>query len=223
MKTPATEKQIELRAKLQRLVAQGVNGERAAAQAKLSRLESRVDFDKPALNTADIFAGCFYKSSVAEPILSYQPDDSDIANAIKWAVQQEAGIECVWRDGLLLACATPTSAKQLEGIARTVAENFVTLWRKMRSAGINPADRGNFIAGLADGMLNEQRQGTALPTRTQDTKTKKAKKRSVGFAPGLHLHPYSVALNLGKQIRFSVPLENIAGELDQAIKGAIAA
>jgi len=31
---------------------------------------------------------------------------------------------------------------------------------------------------------------------------------------GLHLHPYSLALGLGRQIRFSVPLQDITAELD---------
>ena len=30
---------------------------------------------------------------------------------------------------------------------------------------------------------------------------------------GLHIHPYTVALSLGKQIRFSAPLEQILAEL----------
>jgi hypothetical protein len=43
---------------------------------------------------------------------------------------------------------------------------------------------------------------------------RKAWKKAVTAAPGLHIHPYTVALSLGKQIRFSAPLEKITVELD---------
>jgi hypothetical protein len=36
----------------------------------------------------------------------------------------------------------------------------------------------------------------------------------VTHGAGLHIHPYTVALSLGKQIRFSAPLEQIAAELE---------
>jgi hypothetical protein len=76
--------------------------------------------------------------------------------------------------------------------------------------------------GLYDGMMNEQRNaGQRLPSRARMAKTRKAKKKLVTHAPtspGLHIHPYTVALSLGKQIRFSAPLEQITAELEAVAK-----
>jgi hypothetical protein len=44
------------------------------------------------------------------------------------------------------------------------------------------------------------------------------KKNAVTHAPGLHIHPYTIALSLGKQIRFSAPLTQMAAELDGVIQ-----
>jgi hypothetical protein len=36
----------------------------------------------------------------------------------------------------------------------------------------------------------------------------------VSAVTDLHIHPYTLAVGLGRQIRFSVPLQEIAEELD---------
>ena len=57
-----------------------------------------------------------------------------------------------------------------------------------------------------------------LPSLAGVTKTSKRKKRALPAAGGLNVHPYTVALSLGKQIRFSAPLEQIAAELEAATR-----
>lgn len=69
--------------------------------------------------------------------------------------------------------------------------------------------------GLYDGMMSETRKiGERLPSRPGVTKVHKGKKRFVPCVSGLHVHPYTTAVSLGKQIRFSVPLEQVSDELD---------
>ena len=76
--------------------------------------------------------------------------------------------------------------------------------------------------GLYDGMMNEVRNvGQRLPSRPGSTKKPKGKKRPVSGTAGLHIHPYTVAVSLGKQIRFSVPLAQIAAELEAVTQGKI--
>jgi len=71
-----------------------------------------------------------------------------------------------------------------------------------------------FVMGLYDGMMNETRNaGQRLPSRPGSKKMRKGKKHAVTHAPDLHIHPYTVALSLGKQIRFSAPLDQITAEL----------
>ena len=80
-------------------------------------------------------------------------------------------------------------------------------------------DRNVFVMGLYDGMMNEVRNvGQRLPSRSCVTKISKGKKRVMMGSPGLHIHSYTVALNLGKQIRFSAPLEQITAELETVLQ-----
>ena len=80
-------------------------------------------------------------------------------------------------------------------------------------------DRGIFVRGLYDGMMNEARgAGQRLPSRPVAQKTSKAKKRAATNASNLHIHPYTVAVSLGKHIRFSAPLEQITAELEAVTK-----
>ena len=75
------------------------------------------------------------------------------------------------------------------------------------------ADRSAFLMGLYDGMMNETRSaGQRLPGRFHRAKKRSARKSS--DAAGVNVHPYAIAVGLGKQIRFSAPLEQITAELE---------
>jgi hypothetical protein len=89
--------------------------------------------------------------------------------------------------------------------------------------GVTTSDRKLFVRGLYDGMMNDGRGiGEPLPSRVAaQVKRTKAKKGSVASPPGLASHPYTVALSLGKQIRFATPLEEITAELERVTQLAI--
>ena len=216
---PATRKLRELLAKLEALAAApGTPEEGAAAAAKVAKLRARYDFTVPDISKDDLFRGKFQRSASAVPVARLA--DVEIANSVKWAIEAATGIPCIFRDAELLAEATPGTARKLGQIAATITEGFSALWSRFGSApGVHPADRGNFIAGLYDGMMNEQRTGQALPLRAvgTDRRAVRAKRRALNHAPGLNLHPYSVAVDLGRQIRFSVPLSEITNQLETAL------
>lgn len=219
---PATTKARALLAKLQALAERGVNGEQESAKRKLARLRATYDFSAPDPEGPDLFAGQFQRATEAARVAVFSTGDFDIANSVKWAIEQAAKIPCLFRQGELYAQATPATATRLHGIASVVADNFAKLWAQYRATpGSNPADRGNFILGLYEGMMNEERHNERLPARLAATRSPKAKRKAIGHAPGLSLHPYTVAAALGKRIRFCVPLDDIAGELDRTIKGEI--
>lgn len=217
MKIPS-QKIYELRAKLQALAERGVNGEKTEAQKALAKLEKRYDFTKKIMQTGDIFAGAFIPASIAAPIC--RVNDFDIANAIKWAIEERAKIVCLFREGELLAKANAGTAERLGNIATVITLGFSTLWTQYERAGGNIGDRNCFMAGLYDGMMEQSREGL-LPSRTTKTVVGKAKRKALAAAPGLALHPYSVALELGKQIRFSVPLPDVSDQLQNRLKGEI--
>jgi len=229
MKTANT-KARALLGKLERL-ADPANGgtpdEVAAAKRKLQRLKGRFDFNSPApTETMDIFAGLKFKRNTgrAAHVHTFQPADFDVASAVKWAIEKATGIRCVFRGGALLAEATPGTANKLAKVALHITQSFQTLLEKLsRLNGVTASDRTLFVRGLYDGMMNDGRGvGEPLPSRAAArVKRTKAKKGAVAMPPGLASHPYTVALSLGKQIRFATPLEEITAELERATQLAI--
>ena|SRR5436189_4356359 len=207
--------------KLKALAERGIDGEKISAQKKLARLKARFDFagSDPA-ETPDLFQGSFKRASKARFVYAFGRKEFDIANSVKWAIESATKISCVYRDGDLLAEATPATVNRLCKVANHIACSFRTLIEKfsaMDRAGMN--DRNAFVMGLYDGMMNDARNaGQKLPSRLGRKKASKGKKPAAASAapaaPGLHVHPYTVALSLGRQIRFSAPLEEITAELE---------
>lgn len=218
MKKPAPPKAYALRSKLEALATRGINGERDAAKVKLERLLSRFDFTGPDPRGENLFAGSFQRSTQAIELMPVDPTRADIINSVKWAIEHAAGIPCLYRLGVLMAEASPSTATQLGAIARTVSNAFERFWTQYQAIpGSHHADRCNFILGLYEGMMLEERSGEQLPKRLTATKTPKARKKAIAYPAGISLHPYTIAAQLGKQIRFCVPTDTIAGEFDRTI------
>ena len=218
---PANSKARALLEKLQALADQGIDGERLSAQRKIARLKTRFDFGVPdPAETPDLFLGSYKRSATARWIYSFKGNEFDVANAVKWAIESATKIPCVYRKGDLLAESNASTANRLTKIAEHIANSFRTLLDKFSAVdGVSVNDRSAFVRGLYDGMMNQARDvGQRLPGRVSLTKVRKGKKPAVTRATGLHIHPYTVAVSLGKQIRFSAPLEQIAAELEAATR-----
>jgi hypothetical protein len=217
---PATAKARRLAVQLQVLIDQGVNGERDAARVKLDRLKTRFDFTAPDPDAeADLFAGAFYRASNASPVHAFEPDQIPWAQNVKWAIETACKIECSFRGRELYAQAKTETCEKLAGITRIITGGFIQLWKTYAQApGSNAADLQVFLIGLYDGMMNEARkQGERLPARSAPPKLPKAKRKALAFPAGISPHPYTVAVHLGRQIRFSVPLPEITRELEGMI------
>ncbi len=203
--------------KLQALADRGVDGEREVARGKLARLQARYDFRDPALEDApDLFSGRFNRSSTARRVYSFTSNETAIASSVKWAIEAATKVSCWHRGTDLLAEATPATARRLTEISNHIAQSFrVLLNRFCALDGVTVADQSAFLMGLYDGMMNEMREpGQRLPGRSNSMKRRKVKTASTNKAAGVQAHPYSIAVSLGKQIRFAAPLEQIAAELE---------
>lgn len=234
---PANAKARALLGKLERL-ADPANGgmpdEIATARRKLQRLRSRFDFSKPDPAdhaTLDIFAGLHRTRStrVTAHVHAFEPADFDIANSVKWAIEQTTGIACSFRDGVLSAAVSAGNAQRLAKVARHITQSFKSLLGQFSNVrGVTAADRRLFVRGLYDGMMNDLRGvGERLPghatSRTSRTKPRKKTAEHPHAPPGLAVHPYTVALGLGRQIRFAAPLATIAAELDRVTRPVLGA
>ena len=218
---PANSKARALLQKLLALAERGIDGEKTSAQRKIQRLKARFDFSVPdPAETPDLFSGSFKPSATARPIYSFGPNEFQVANAVKWAIESATGIQCVYRDRVLLAVANSATARRLEEIALHIGSSFRALLDKFGAVGgVSADDRGVFVMGLYDGMMNETRNaGQLLPSRPGSVKRQKGKKRVVSRAAGLHVHAYTLAVGLGKQIRFSAPVDEIVAELEVALR-----
>ena len=221
---PPNAKARALLNKLQALADRGIDGEKTAAQRKIAQLKARFDFTTPdPADTPDLFIGSFKRASTVRWIYSFGDREVEVANSVKWAIETAAKIPCVHRGRDLMAEANPRTARRLTDIAGHIANSFRTLIDKFSAVGgVSVTDRNVFVMGLYDGMMNDVRNaGQRLPSRPGSIKIPKAKKHTVTRASGLNIHPYTLAVSLGKQIRFSMPLDQIAAELDAAIQGKI--
>jgi hypothetical protein len=214
---PANATSQALFRKLQALAERGVDGEREVAKRKLARLKARYDFSAPAdRDGPDLFSGRFARSSTARPIYSFKSHEAALASSVKWAIEAAAKVSCLHRGADLLAEATPATARRLSQISDHIAQSFRLLLNRFGALeGVTAADRSAFLMGLYDGMMNETRApGQRLPGRSNPVRKQRAKVSLTNKAATMQAHPYSIAVSLGKQIRFSAPLEQIAAELE---------
>jgi hypothetical protein len=225
---PATAAARALLKKLEVLAERGIDGEKISARNKIARLKARYDFVVPQPDeTPDLFSGKFHRARKARPIYSFARAEFDVASCVKWAIESATKIPCIYRDGELLTEATAATARRLREIADHIASSFRALIAKFSAMdGMSVSDRAAFVMGLYDGMMNEARTaGQRLPSRAP-TRTKRQQKqqklRAASPTPHLHIHPYTLAVNLGKQIRFSAPVEQIAAELETVIQKSLA-
>jgi hypothetical protein len=220
---PAPPKAWALLEKLQALAARGIDGEKLSAQNKIARLKARYDFTAPnRAETPNLFSGTFQPARKAKPIYKFETRESDVANSVKWAIESTTKMRCIYRDGELLIEAAPASLKRLKEVANYIARCFRKLLAQLGAVeGINESDRTAFVMGLYDGMMNETRDvGQRLPNRPQSARRQTGKPKQPGPARSatLHVHPYTLAVSLGKQIRFSTPVEQIAHELEAMLQ-----
>ena len=223
MKKIASNRTRALLAKLQALAATpGTEDEGKAAQAKVEKLQKRYDFSQVDVSKDDIFAGKFSPSPMAVGVFKFN-GDCVIANAVKWAIEASTGIQCAWNGEELRAQAAPSSAARLADIALSVSESFRELWNQFAKAlGVNPADRGVFVMGLYDGMMDEIKPALLPGRSAKPVRAARAKKKAVASPGGIALHPYSVAVDCGRQVRFSTPWNVIAADLENSVPKQIA-
>ena len=218
---PANAKARALLKKLLALAERGIDGERTSAQRKIRRLKARFDFSAPEpAETPDLFSGRFTRSTTARPIYSFGPNEFEVANSVKWAIEAATRIQCVHRGRELLAEASAATARRLAVIAAHIAASFRALLEQFSTVGgVSAADRGVFVMGLYDGMMSDARNaGQPLPSRPGRGKRRRGSKRATPHSAGLDVHPYTLGVGLGRRIRFSTPVGDIAAELEAALR-----
>lgn len=227
MKTPTTPKPKKpahrrvrlLRSKLEALAAVGIDGEKVVAQNKLDRLLKRYDFTAPEVKLGDMFGGTFIPSPIARSLATFPPSDQDIAAAVKWAIESATGLHASFRGNALVVEADVSCLPQLTNIAHRITNGCRLLWERFeRAPGVTPRDRSLFLRGIWDGMMqDERRSGELLPARRIEAVRASRKRNALATAPGVGVHPYTVALDLGRQLRFETPVTDIVGSLEEKI------
>lgn len=217
-----------LRRSLSSLAQRGVGGEADNARQKLARLESRFDFTAPEPDDPeDIFANVeitFIPGDYRE-LFHYEPAEVTAAAFVKWALETRFKVSGLFRQNgtapaLWIECsdASLPTMRHLAGIIRSA---FAELWREyLKTPGVEAGCRRAFELGIYDGMMDDPREHAQLlpPATVRVDKTKrktkrKAKAKSPAIPPGVAIHPYTLAVELGRKVRLSTPIGEVIAEL----------
>jgi hypothetical protein len=193
-------------------------GEKSAAAGRLARLKAAYDFAQPdPEDKQDLFCGEFRRASSSAFICNFAPDEIELSSFVKWCLEAGTKIPCEFKGHALHALAGGSTADKLAEIALHLADGFRTLTAQFCEK--QPEDRSLFGRGLLDGILNEERaQGEPLPARRVPQTNGRGHKRLAVASPAkLNVHPYSLGIGLGKQLRFSASIAKVSAELAEQL------
>jgi hypothetical protein len=212
------------------MAERGTKHEAAVAEMKLASLRARYDFSvSPAAATKDPENDLFSNAARIRPdqrnsrrLIVFDIKDAPIGNFVKWVLLNGFQIDGVWRAAAsgkgtaLYVGAKNEDLPALRHIAEVVSDRFKNLWRRFcETTGANCNDEPGFYAGLYDGLMGETRKaGKAIPARNRSAKKSRSKVPVKSADTNVRPHVYSIALELGAEIRLNSPLDRITTLLD---------
>lgn len=212
----------ELHSFFSALAERGVGGEKENAARKLEHLCRYFDFTKrKAADMKDIFANVaktIKKDHEARHLMTF-PRCSDSAQWVKWAIANGLNCETTLRTDKdwklsLYAHVGIGNLKAVSTLAERIAFAFEQSWQRFsKTPGVLVTDRSIFMRGLYDGMQDDIRKhGEPLPTppARKPEKGKRSKANSATCA----IHPYTLAVELGRALRIDTPTEKILSIID---------
>lgn len=225
-----------IRTRYIRLLAMAERGtihEREVAATKLASLATRYDFSgTAALPTDEIEQDLFWRKGGVAPakksqlLIVIDVKDCRVANFVKCVLYEAFQIEGTWRatakggETALYVGARNEDLPHLRHIAKVITEAFAALWKRFtETTGGEINDEPAFYEGLYDGMMRNARiPGRAIPSRNRKQKKKGGRKSATKNAQivpsAVRPHAYSIALELGAQIRLSRSLHEITTTLN---------
>ena len=152
-------------------------------------------------------------------------EDAPIGNFVKWVLLNGFQIDGVWRNTrsgkatALYVGANKEDLPALRHVAEVVSDRFKNLWRRFcETTGADSNDEPGFYAGLYDGLMGETRKaGKAIPARNRSTKKSRRRAPVKSAETNVRPHVYSIALELGAEIRLNRPLDRITSLLDDLL------
>lgn len=215
------------------MAERGTIHEVAIAEIKLASLRSRYDFSvsptAAAINPEeDLFSSAARirpDRKASRRLMVFDIKDTSIGNYAKWVLMEGFQIDGVWRNiarGTATALYVGAKAEDiphLRHIAEVVIERFKNLWKTFfETTGADSSDEPAFYAGLYDGLMREPRKaGQAVPRRNGRAKKGRGKAPPTSTDMKVRPHAYSIALELGAQIRLNKPLGQITSLLDDLV------
>ena len=152
-------------------------------------------------------------------------EDAPIGNFVKWVLLNGFQIDGVWRAiergkaTALYVGAKKEDLPALRHVAEVVSDRFKNLWRRFcENTGADSNDEPGFHAGLYDGLMGETRKaGKAIPARNRSAKKSRRRAPVKSAETNVSPHVYSIALELGAEIRLNRPLDRITSLLDDLL------
>ena len=215
------------------MAERGTKHEAVVAEMKLASLRGRYDFSaSPAAATTDPDDDLFSNAARIRPdqknrrrLIVFDMEDAPIGNFVKWVLLNGFQIDGVWRATARgKATALYVGAKKedlpaLRHVAEVVSDRFKNLWRRFcENTGADSNDEPGFHAGLYDGLMGETRKaGKAIPARNRSAKKSRRRAPVKSAETNVRPHVYSIALELGAEIRLNRPLDRITSLLDDLL------
>ena len=215
------------------MAERGTKHEAVVAEMKLASLRGRYDFSaSPGAASTDPDDDLFSNAARIRPdqknrrrLIVFDMQDAPIGNFVKWVLLNGFQIDGVWRATARgKATALYVGAKKedlpaLRHVAEVVSDRFKNLWRRFcETTGADSNDEPGFYAGLYDGLMRETRKaGRAIPARNRSAKKSRRKAPMKSAGTNVRPHVYSIALELGAEIRLNRPLDRITSLLDDLL------
>ncbi len=220
------------------MAERGTKHEAVVAEMKLASLRGRYDFSVSlAAAMTDPEDDLFSNAARIRPdqkntrrLIVFDMKDAPIGNFVKWVLLNGFQIDGVWRAAArgkttaLYVGAKNEDLPALRNVAEVVSDRFKNLWRRFcETTGADSNDELGFYAGLYDGLMRETRKaGKAIPARNRSAKKSRRKAPVKSAETNVRPHVYSIALELGAEIRLNRPLDRITSLLDDLLDTHVA-
>jgi hypothetical protein len=217
---------------LEALVERGVGGEAQNAAKKLAHIVHYFDFRKPkAADLKDIFAGIaktLKTDAEARHLVTFERGDIELASWVQWSVANGLKIETKQRqspDNWRISIHAHVAIGQLKTVAKLAAKvgkSFASAWHSFQTKTHAPlSDRRVFFSGLYAGMMDDERKpGEQIAPPIVSRAKAPRGKQTVG---AVAVHPYELAIILGRAMRLDTKPGRIEAMIEQATRRALAA
>ena len=132
---------------------------------------------------------------------------------MKWILSERFGIAGILRGDSIRAQVRREDAERLRLTARSLFRDLAVLMAEFTRTPDAARASNQFVTGLYDGLMDDPRKPGQLLPPAKSASLKKPKKAALTQAPGVSIHPYTLAVELGRSIRLATPAQALTAKI----------